>query len=168
MASTRRTRALRPDRAHDSRRARSWLNSRVRRPHTMAQSNLDPRRIVQLLMKDAVNTIGDSIRAEGLAVAASVERKAQHQRLAWRRVNTERPWRGLALRRRNGSLTARWSINSSSRSTTDTWTPRGRPVRDTRVIRSGTARTAGPGAARATARRSHRSGGLADIVPPVA
>jgi hypothetical protein len=47
----------------------------------MAQSNLDPKRTVQLLMKDALSTLGESIRAEVLAVAASVERNARDQML---------------------------------------------------------------------------------------
>jgi hypothetical protein len=43
----------------------------------MSQSNLDPDRIVRLLMKDAVSTLGEGARAEVLAVAASVERRAR-------------------------------------------------------------------------------------------
>lgn len=45
----------------------------------MSQSNLDPERIVVLLMRDAVSTVGVGIRAEVLEVAAWVERSARAQ-----------------------------------------------------------------------------------------
>ena len=45
----------------------------------MAQSDLEPERIVALLMRDAVSTLGESVRTEVLAVAASVERSARDQ-----------------------------------------------------------------------------------------
>jgi hypothetical protein len=47
----------------------------------MPQGDLDSDRTVQLLMRDAVSTLGEAVRAEVLAVAASVERNARDQML---------------------------------------------------------------------------------------
>lgn len=43
----------------------------------MSQSKLDPDRTLRLLMKDAVSTLGEGVRAEVLAIAATVEELAR-------------------------------------------------------------------------------------------
>jgi len=45
----------------------------------MSQGTLDSTRIVQLLLRDAVGTLSERVRAEVLATAVSVERNAREQ-----------------------------------------------------------------------------------------
>lgn len=45
----------------------------------MSPGKLDPDRTVRLLMKDAVSTLGEEVRAAVYAVAASVEQNARDQ-----------------------------------------------------------------------------------------